>query len=538
MKRTLLASAALGFLLSTAAVPPAHAQSQPSPYRIWRGDPKLATSGHTVDDLIATFMAEHGIPGMTLAIVQAPYIPRSSGYGSASTTHDELASTKTMWAIGPITQAFTAVAVLQLKEAGQLDLSAPIGRYVAGLPSAWQDVSLLELLQHSSGIPDFRAVPSYRSDQAYRPDELIGLARSQQPLFPHGAQVRLSATNFILLGLAIEKASGMSYEDYVTRYQIEPLALASTMFQPQFAEKSRADRPAPTPGQNQHVAFKSQIPFINPVEPATGYQAKDGALQAVDAAQTAGLWAFGGIWSSAEDISKWDIGLAGSTLVKEAADRDVIYTAAKLAKGKTVPAMAGWEFTQHGFMEIKGEAPGFSAYLSRFTAADELVCVTLLSNREGVDLTDLARDIADAYMAGLGSGADAEKLVVQESKFPVDETVERIKAGLQAQNIEIFGQFDHGGNARKAGLSLRPTKVIVFGDAKAGTPLMAERPLSAIDLPLKLEVWQDERNRVWVGYRNMKDFGAAYGLKDTAALSAMNAKIDKVVAGAVNVYAY
>jgi CubicO group peptidase (beta-lactamase class C family) len=68
--------------------------------------------------------AEHHLPGLTMAIVQAPYVPRSAGYGKTNIDLDEMASTKTMWNIGPITQAFTAVAIMQLKEQGKL--STPI----------------------------------------------------------------------------------------------------------------------------------------------------------------------------------------------------------------------------------------------------------------------------------------------------------------------------------------------------------------------------------------------------------------------------
>lgn len=63
-----------------------------------------------------------------------------------------------------------------------------------------------------------------------------------------------------------------------------------------------------------------------------------------------------------------------------------------------------------GFSEIKGTTGGFSAYLSRFTAGDELVCVTMLTNKEGVDMTQVARDIAEAYKIGLGSGLNSEKI--------------------------------------------------------------------------------------------------------------------------------
>src|SRR5262245_50006633 len=84
-----------------------------SGYRLWRGDPVLQSHGVTIDQMIANFVRKHDLPGITMAIVEAPYIPRSAGYGVIDTQKDELASTKTMWNIGPVTQAFTAVAIMQ-----------------------------------------------------------------------------------------------------------------------------------------------------------------------------------------------------------------------------------------------------------------------------------------------------------------------------------------------------------------------------------------------------------------------------------------
>lgn len=517
-----------------------HALAQTAPasptYRLWRGSPMLESHGVTIDQMIADFVRMHHLPGLTMAIVQAPYIPRSAGYGVINLHNDELASTKTMWNIGPITQGFTAVAIFQLKEQGKLNLNDAITKYLTDVPKAWDKITILELLQHASGIPDFRTA-AYSPAKSYTPAQLIGLVRTQPIRFEPGTKVELSATNFILLGMIIERASGMSYHDYIDRYQIQPLHLESTMFSSDFATHSFLDRPE-NPGFNQHEKFDSLVPYINPVEPATGYVGEGDGATATDTTDSANLFSFGGIWSSAQDISFWDIALAGSVLVKDKADHDILYKPTTLANGKVVPAMAGWEFTQHGFMEMKGSAPGFSAYLSRFTAPDDLVCVTLLTNKEGVDLTGLARQIADAYKSGLGADVDPARIVTQESKYSVADTVTRIKSYLAAKNVPVFATYDHAANAEGVGLSLRPTQVVVFGNPAVGTRLMQERQAIAIDLPLRVLVWQDEHNRVWVGYQNMKDLGAAYSLEDKTTLTALDSFLAALVNNAANVYTY
>ncbi len=117
-------------------------------------------------------MVAHKLYGMTMAIVQAPYIPRSAGYGRASANYGELASTKTMWSIGPISQGFTDVAIMQLYERGKLDIRAPIAKYLANHPAAWQTIRVYELLQHASGISDYRQAAGFSLSNPYRSRQL------------------------------------------------------------------------------------------------------------------------------------------------------------------------------------------------------------------------------------------------------------------------------------------------------------------------------------------------------------------------------
>jgi uncharacterized protein (DUF302 family) len=86
------------------------------------------------------------------------------------------------------------------------------------------------------------------------------------------------------------------------------------------------------------------------------------------------------------------------------------------------------------------------------------------------------------------------------SHFTVEQTVQRIEQALASRNIKLFATIDHSGEAEKAGLQMRPTKLLIFGNPKAGTPLMIAAPSSALDLPLKLLVAQDAEGRVWISY--------------------------------------
>jgi uncharacterized protein (DUF302 family) len=84
----------------------------------------------------------------------------------------------------------------------------------------------------------------------------------------------------------------------------------------------------------------------------------------------------------------------------------------------------------------------------------------------------------------------------------VNEVVERIKALLQAKGIKLFALIDHSGEAETVGLTMRPTKLLIFGNPKGGTPLMLASPSVAIDLPLKLLVWEDASGGRWISYNS------------------------------------
>jgi uncharacterized protein (DUF302 family) len=98
------------------------------------------------------------------------------------------------------------------------------------------------------------------------------------------------------------------------------------------------------------------------------------------------------------------------------------------------------------------------------------------------------------------------------SNHSVDETVERVKNILQAKGITLFAFIDHSGEAEKVGMKMRATKLLIFGSPKAGTPLMLAAPSIAIDLPLKILVWEDAQGKVWVSYNSPEYLAERHGL--------------------------
>jgi len=94
----------------------------------------------------------------------------------------------------------------------------------------------------------------------------------------------------------------------------------------------------------------------------------------------------------------------------------------------------------------------------------------------------------------------ANGIVEIRSNHSVDATVEKLKSILEVKNVTLFALVDHSGEAAKVGMTMRPTKLLIFGSPQAGTPLMLAAPSIAIDLPLKILVWEDEGGQAWVSY--------------------------------------
>jgi Uncharacterized conserved protein len=100
------------------------------------------------------------------------------------------------------------------------------------------------------------------------------------------------------------------------------------------------------------------------------------------------------------------------------------------------------------------------------------------------------------------TATSANGIISIPTKYSVDQTVEKLAAILQAKGITLFALVDHSGEAAKVDMEMLPTKLLIFGTPKAGTPLMLAAPSIALDLPLKLLVWQDEDENVWISYNS------------------------------------
>ena len=103
-------------------------------------------------------------------------------------------------------------------------------------------------------------------------------------------------------------------------------------------------------------------------------------------------------------------------------------------------------------------------------------------------------------------------LIDKLSHHSVEQTVEKLKGILQSKGVTLFAIVDHSGEAEKVGMKMRPTKLLIFGNPKAGTVVMQAAPSAAIDLPLKILIWEDEAGKVWTSYTSPEYLQARHGI--------------------------
>lgn len=126
----------------------------------------------------------------------------------------------------------------------------------------------------------------------------------------------------------------------------------------------------------------------------------------------------------------------------------------------------------------------------------------------------------------IGSALMTNGIIDVPSRYTVPETLARLQSVLKEKALTVFALIDHSGEAGKAGLTMRPTQLLIFGSPKGGTPLMVAAPRLAIDLPLKALAWQDEHGQVWLSYNSPEYLQQRHGfpadlMKNIAGIAAL-----------------
>jgi D-alanyl-D-alanine carboxypeptidase len=335
------------------------------------------TAADPVDEYIRAQMAMRHLPGVSIVVVQNGRIVKAAGYGLASLELNAPATERTVYEIGSISKQFAANAILLLVEDGKIQLDDLLSKYLARTPPAWSGITIRHVLTHTAGLADFDTGNigfSYRRE--YTPDEFVELLGKQPLGFAPGE--RWNYTNaFPLLGIVVERASGMPYVEFVRTRIFEPLGLES-------------------------ARFKSATEVVP--HRADGYVYKDGRYQHGETLRPMVIAPNGGILINVVDFAKWDIALTAGKLLRPASI-EAMTTPVRLNDGRTVSHGLGWfidTFAGHTFGAHWGSTvTGHSAVIRRYVR--DGVTVIMLANLDdgGTGIDAMSKRIADMFVPGV-----------------------------------------------------------------------------------------------------------------------------------------
>ncbi len=182
-----------------------------------------------INEVVTTVMQEKHIPGLSIAVSMPGGKVIENSYGLANLEYRQPVEKDSIFEIGSISKTFTAIGIMMLQEEGKLSVNDRITNYFPQYPG-WNEITLKHLLQHTSGIKDLTDVEPFKSNQGkdWTPQEVVaGIAK--EPLdFEPGQKAKYSNTGCIILGLVIEKISGISYGDFLAAKIAKPLGMAHT----------------------------------------------------------------------------------------------------------------------------------------------------------------------------------------------------------------------------------------------------------------------------------------------------------------------
>jgi len=139
-----------------------------------------------------------------------------------------------------------------------------------------------------------------------------------------------------------------------------------------------------------------------------------------------------------------------------------------------------------------------------------------------------------ALLIGLQSNVFAsENYVDKKSPYSVDKTLDRLENILKSKGITIFTRVDHSAGAKRAGIAMNDTKLLIFGNPKMGTPLMNENIMMALDLPMKALAWEDQKGQVWLSYLKPSVLQQRHGLKNQPIINKMTGALNAMISKAI-----
>jgi CubicO group peptidase (beta-lactamase class C family) len=320
------------------------------------------------------------IPGVGLAVCRDGKVIKASGYGLANVELDVPVTPETIFQTGSVGKQFTSMAVMMLVEEGKIGLDDKLTKYIPESPAAWKDVTIRQLLTHTSGIADYggeedsmgKGVINFRKD--YTEEELVQAFAKMPMDFAPGEKWSYSNTGYVLLGVVIHRVSGKFYGDLLQERVFRPLGMKSTRI----------------------ISEANIVPHRS-----SGYELVKGELKNQEwVSPTLNTTADGALYTNVLDLAKWDAALYTTKLVKQQS-LDTIWRPVKLNSGTTYPYGFGWSLEpQNGHRAVShnGAWQGFTMSIARYV--DERLTVIVMTNLDenNAKPEKIVADVAAIYL--------------------------------------------------------------------------------------------------------------------------------------------
>lgn len=313
-------------------------------------------------------------PGASLLVVRDGKALVRRSYDLANVEEKTPATPQTNYRLASVTKQFTAACILLLAEDGRLSLDDSLRQWLPSLPEAATTMTLRQVLSHTSGLIDYEdVIPSEMTGQLHDADVLTILETQNRTYFAPGTGYRYSNSGYALLALIVGKASGKDFATFLKRRVFTPLGMTST------------------------VAHEEGISTVS--HRAFGYSEEQGQWTRTDQSQTSAVLGDGGIYSSIDDLAKWDAALYDDRLLT-ARSRALAFTPLTDTDDPTVRYGMGWRITEEEIggrtLWHSGESIGFRNVIVRYP--EQRFTIVLLTNRNDPEPYQTARAIANVFL--------------------------------------------------------------------------------------------------------------------------------------------
>lgn len=325
-----------------------------------------------VDRLMSRYDGK--VPGASLLVVRdgKPLVRRS--YGFSNLEEQTAATPATNYRLASVTKQFTAAAILLLAEDGKLALDDSLRKWFPNLPEVAAKMTLRQVLTHTSGLIDYEdVIPPAMTGPLHDADVLEILETQNRSYFAPGTAYRYSNSGYALLALIVGKASRQDFATFLKERIFTPLGMTDTL------------------------AFEEGVSSVH--RRAFGYSEQNGRWDRTDQSQTSAVLGDGGIYSSIDDLAKWDDALYDERLLS-ARSRQLAFTPATDSDDPSVRYGMGWRITEEQIggrtLWHSGETIGFRNVIVRYP--EQRFTVVLLSNRNDPEPYQTARAIAQLFL--------------------------------------------------------------------------------------------------------------------------------------------